>query len=300
MSRNPLAEVFGYPVSSFSTEAINHRNGRLCPFHNSAGLNCTKNSAIDPLGVCTVHDGSELAITCPVRFRQDQVIISDAAKFFFPNAKYYVALTEVRMDDKYGKSAGNIDIVLTELDEQGNIVDFGAIEVQAVYISGNVSKAFKHYIADPEARYGMEWPANGYPKPDYLSSSRKRLAPQLIYKGGILHHWHKKMAVVVQKPFFDRLPVMPTTEVVQADIAWMVYDLGLDSISQRYKLEKVSTHYTDFDIALNAITNAEPGNVDDFIGYLQTRIRRGRMAGLPLASEIEPTLEPPVDPDNVM
>ena len=37
------------------------------------------------------------------------------------------------------------------------------------------------------AEDNMDWSSqHNYPNPDYLSSSRKRLAPQLIYKGGIL------------------------------------------------------------------------------------------------------------------
>jgi len=37
-----------------------------------------------------------------------------------------------------------------------------------------------------------------YPGPDYLSSSRKRLARELIYKGGIFQAWGKKMAVSIE------------------------------------------------------------------------------------------------------
>ena len=118
MPKNPLVEVFGYPVDNLSPEADAHRVGRLCPFHNSSGLNCTKNSATDPLGVCTVADGAKVAITCPIRLRQDFLVISDAARFFFPGNTAYLALTEVRLNDKYGKSAGNIDIVIAALDEQ--------------------------------------------------------------------------------------------------------------------------------------------------------------------------------------
>jgi DNA adenine methylase len=35
--------------------------------------------------------------------------------------------------------------VLVAYNEQGNILDFGALEVQAVYISGNIRKAFDFY-----------------------------------------------------------------------------------------------------------------------------------------------------------
>jgi hypothetical protein len=43
------------------------------------------------------------------------------------------------------------------------------LEVQAVYVSGNVKKPFKQYMSDPKQYAEMEWPSSGYPKPDYLS-----------------------------------------------------------------------------------------------------------------------------------
>ena len=47
-------------------------------------------------------------------------------------------MTEVRLNDANGKSAGNIDVVPVSYDNDGKVLDFGALEVQAVYISGNV------------------------------------------------------------------------------------------------------------------------------------------------------------------
>jgi hypothetical protein len=180
MPKNPLAEVFGYPLDNMTQDAINHRRGRLCPFHNSSGINCTKSSATDPIGVCTIFDGSKVVATCPVRFREDFQIVSDAADFFFAGSNY-VAVTEARLKDLHGKSAGNIDIVITAIDKKGEITDFGAIEVQAVYITGNVRNVLEKYMESPKKNQDMMWPAKNYPSPDYLSSSRKRLAPQLIW-----------------------------------------------------------------------------------------------------------------------
>jgi hypothetical protein len=66
----------------------------------------------------------------------------------------------------------------------------------------------------------FEWPtAYNYPKPDYLSSSRKRLIPQMLYKGGILHSWKKKQTAALQRSFFETLPNLPTTSKSKADIA---------------------------------------------------------------------------------
>ena len=66
-------------------------------------------------------------ITCPIRLRQDFKIIADAVDFFFPGARY-VPLTELRLKDKNGKSAGNIEIVIAAVNDEDNIIDFGAVE----------------------------------------------------------------------------------------------------------------------------------------------------------------------------
>jgi hypothetical protein len=292
MPKNPLVEVFGYPVGNMSEEAARHRDGKLCPYHNSSGVNCTKNSAINPLGVCTVIDHNSVAIICPVRLRQDNLIISNAAQFFFPAGQNYRVLTEVRLHDKHGKSAGNIDMVLVALDEKNEIIDFGALEVQAVYISGNISRAFHKYMVAPVQNYDMEWPSKGYPKADYLSSSRKRLAPQLIYKGGILNAWDKKIAVAVHHSFFDRLPKLEEVDVSEAEIAWFIYDLVFDSVSDRFKLVRTDTRYTKFKTALDTITNADPGDLSKFITYLRGRIQKAKLMGVPPETELPPTVAP--------
>lgn len=289
MLKNPLAEVFGYPVDNMTQDANNHRRGRLCPFHNSSGINCTKSSATNPIGVCTIFDGKKIVSTCPVRFREDFQIVSDAADFFFP-ASNYVAVTEARLKDMYGKSAGNIDIIIASLDKKGQIVDFGAVEVQAVYITGNVRNVFEKYMDNPKKNHDMEWPAKNYPSPDYLSSSRKRLAPQLIYKGGILHKWGRKMAVVVDENFFSQLPELEAVDKESADIAWMVY--GFQKKGDRYSLRRKEIRYTQFENSLATITTPQVGNVDNFVEYLKDRIAKGKTMGIPTPSGISPDVEP--------
>lgn len=289
MPKNPLAEVFGYPVDNMTLDANNHRRGRLCPFHNSSGINCTKSSATNPIGVCTIIDGSKIVSTCPVRFREDFQIVSDAADFFFAGSNY-VAVTEARLKDLHGKSAGNIDIVITAINKKGEITDFGAVEVQAVYITGNVRNVFEKYMENPNNNQDMTWPAKNYPSPDYLSSSRKRLAPQLIYKGGILHKWGRKMAVVVDENFFAQLPELEEVDKEYADIAWMVY--GFQKKGERYSLQKKRIRYTRFENALATITTPQVGNASDFVEYLKERIAKGKTMGVPASSGIAPDVEP--------
>ena len=272
MPKQPLAEVFGYPIDNQTPEAIRHREKRLCPFNNKVP-NCTKDKANNPLGVCSVYEANTVAITCPVRFRQDWLIADDASTFFFPTDTKWTSLVEVRLNDKYGKSAGNIDVVMVSYDDKGKITDFGSVEVQAVYISGNVRAPFEYYMQNPADRFNMDWTGKPhYPRPDYLSSSRKRLAPQLLFKGGILHAWKKKQAVVIHSGFFNTLPELTRVSPAEADLAWLVYDLNHDDRLNLYRLIKSETVYTKFEPSMRKITTAEPGSVDDFIGYLQSKL----------------------------
>ena len=272
----PLAEVFGHLTTDHSEKADRYRSHRLCPFNNKVP-NCTKDKAKDPLGVCSIYHENQPVITCPIRFREDWIITDDAASFFFQEATTWSSLTEVRLNDSHGKSAGNIDIVLVAYDKNGKIYDFGALEIQAVYISGNVRDPFEYFMKDPKSRASMDWSKEpNYPRPDYLSSSRKRLAPQLLFKGGILHSWKKKTAVALNKSFFGTLPRLKKVPKSDADIAWLIYDLELikekGRTPGRYCLKKVDEIFTEFESALVSITTASPGKVEDFIKLLQEKL----------------------------
>ena len=163
------------------------------------------------------------------------------------------------------------------IDSNGKVYDFGALEIQAVYISGNVREPFEHYMKDPRGRASMDWSKEpNYPRPDYLSSSRKRLAPQLLFKGGILHSWKKKIAVALNKSFFATLPALKTVSKADADIAWLIYDLELikekDRGPGRYALKKVDEVFTEFEPALLSITTSSPGDIRDFMKLLQEKL----------------------------
>jgi hypothetical protein len=274
--KNPLAEVFGFPINNLNKEASRYRKNKLCPYNNKVP-SCTKDKANDPLGVCSVFDKESIAITCPVRFRQDWLIAEDASNFFFPPNSTWTSLTEVRLSDVNGQSAGNIDIVLVSYDNNGKITDFGSLEIQGVYISGNARRPFEQYIANPSKNANFDWSnEKNYPRPDYLSSSRKRLAPQLIYKGGIFKHWNKKMAVALDNSFFKTLPELPEIEEAKADIAWFIYDLIYDQSKKVFNLKKINVKYTNFKNTLDIITMPSPGKIKDFITILQDKLDEKR------------------------
>lgn len=275
-SGQPLAEVFGHLTTDYTEKAHRYRSRRLCPFNNKVP-NCTKDKAKNPLGVCSIYHENRPVITCPIRFREDWIVADDAASFFFKEGATWSSLIEVRLNDSHGKSAGNIDVVIVAYDDNGKVYDFGALEIQSVYISGNVREPFEYFMKDPRDRGAMDWSKEpNYPRPDYLSSSRKRLAPQLLFKGGILYSWRKKVAVALNKSFFTTLPKLKRMPKSDADVAWLIYDLELTeekgSRSGRYRLKKVDEVFTGFEPALLSITTPSPGRANDFIKTLQEKL----------------------------
>jgi len=267
---NPLGEVFGFPIVNESERAERYRSKRLCPFHNRVP-NCTKSRADDPLGVCSVFHRGEAVITCPVRFREDWLIVNDASEFFFAPGTKWTSLGEVRLSDKNGGSIGNIDYVLVAYDDRGRVLDFASLEVQAVYISGNLGGAFKTYMEAPTPDFTWKG-ALYYPVPDYLSSSKKRLGPQLISKGGVMKLWGKKQAVAMQTTFYNTLPKLDEVAPTEADLAWFLYDLIFDETSQCMRLTCSRTVYTKYEDAMLRLNNNEPCEMDVFIERLQKKL----------------------------
>lgn len=268
--QHPLAEVFGFPITNLSPQAKRFRTNRLCPFNNKVP-SCTKDKAKNPLGVCSIFDKDEIAITCPIRFREDWVIIENAARFLFPKNAQWTTLQEIRLNDANGRAAGNIDFVLIQYDQNNKIIDFGALEVQAVYISGNIRQPFEQFYINRDTLSIFEWNST-HVRADYLSSSRKRLVPQLLYKGSIIKAWNKKQVVVIQKPFFDTLPKLPEVEEENADMAWQIYDLKYSSENNKYQLFLDRIIFTEFSPSIDKITTPEPGSMEFFIDTLQNKL----------------------------
>jgi hypothetical protein len=266
----PLAEVFGFPINNQTERAIRYRENKLCPFNNIVS-NCTKNSIEFPLGVCSLYHKDKPVIICPIRFREDWKIISDAAAFIFEDKTTWTHVGEVRLKDKFGKSAGNIDYVLVAYDDKGRVLDFGSLEVQSVYISGNLTGPFSSYLEEPTADFCWTQ-AFKYPKPDYLSSSRKRLVPQIIAKGSILKQWNKKQAVAMQTSFYNTLPPLPEVDKADADFAFFLYDLVLIKKQKRLEIKLSRVVYTRFTSALEQIAKFEAGSIHEFTQLLQKKL----------------------------
>ncbi len=271
----PLGEVFGFPLDNETERALRYRTNKLCPYNNVVS-NCTKNSIEFPLGVCSLIHKNKQVIICPVRFREDWTIISDAAVFIFDSKATWTHVGEVKLIDKHGKSAGNIDYVLVSYDDKGRVIDFGSLEVQSVYISGNLTSPFTAYLEEPSPSFSWTQ-AFKYPKPDYLSSSRKRLIPQIIAKGSILKQWNKKQVVALQTTFYNTLPTLPEFDKSESDFAFFLYDLVPDTKNKTLSLKLQRIIYTKFANALEQIAKFEGGSISQFTEILQKKLDAKRV-----------------------
>lgn len=281
MPRQPLCEVFGFPIANFSSEAARHRQGKLCPYHNIVPR-CTKASVEDPLGVCSIYSQNAPIIICPVRFRQeiahdgqpDESIYTLAKEFLLPAATSWDYVTEATLQDGDGKSIGDIDVVLVEYNQDHKVTDFGVLEIQSVYISGNVRRSFVDYQTALAQGKPFSWAGPHYPRPDWLSSI-KRLVRQLTVKGFIFNAWKKRMAVVCQRQFFDQIgfldnpPIIPQDE---ADLAWFLYDLIPDPQTGLFKLQLEKTIYMTFRFAMDRLSSLKVGDISQFTAVLDRKL----------------------------
>ena len=249
---NPLAEVFGFPIVNESEPAKLNRNQRLCPFNNVASK-CTKTRADDPLGVCSVYDRGKPVITCPVRFTEDWLFVVDAPDFFFkPDARYRL-LRNVRLK-RNGGLVGNIDNMIILFDDEGEVLDCVSLEIQAVFISGDLYGPFRAYLENPTSKF--DWGGvSDYPSPDYFLSLRKQLVRQVTsihsaFKGRI------KRAIAIQTYLFEQLPDFPEVSKEEANLSWFLYDLVEDKNKKVFRLK------------LNRIVNCLLSN-SDFVELAQ-------------------------------
>lgn len=151
---------------------------------------------------------------CPSRFWDGneafrwigETILGTASPIVVREVAFLSALTDVpdelEGEGEEGAAVGRIDLVLVDPDDHR---DWCALEIQAVYFSGkSMASHLKQYTT---TNMVPVFPDKAR-RPDYRSSGPKRLMPQLQTKVPTLRRWGKKMAVLVDKPFFSSLGKM--------------------------------------------------------------------------------------------
>ncbi len=271
-----VTEVFGYSVEDNSPEAIASRTEKKCPFQ-PAGTRCTKVKKSEPLGVCMFGDSHLGTPVCPVRFNQKDKIFVDVAKAAFGSGRKIAVRPELRILRKEnGKKAGKVDYIIAALDEQGKPTDFCALEVQAVYVSGNsYYPMFREFLATgipPREQRGMDW-----------LSSRKRLIYQLNLKVPVFRRWGKKFFVAVDKQFFNALPTMRrVTDIENSEVTWVVYDFKRRDEGARFSISPPEFYCTEWNDVEVALREGAPPSKQDILEDVYAAMKRKKSPILPI------------------
>lgn len=204
-----ILELFGYAPDDCSVVASAARKQQTCPM--IGGL-CSKEigSAENRIrsGVCTIADrDGEPVVICPIRLYADQyTLLTTVAKLAFKvdsimlvdGRKATTASTskESQLVAVFGKGWGGelkvpgrpvsgrkgsgffVDWILARLDENNNLMEFAALEVQTMDTIGSY-RMEREAILNGLPHFGRSAGPN-------WENVNKRILPQLIYKGHLL------------------------------------------------------------------------------------------------------------------
>jgi Restriction endonuclease NotI len=255
-----------------------------CPFKtDTAHPVCTKKGGVCSLRlytdvqgqIATVHGPrGQIRALCPSRFHQQDVVFKHIGKNILSDDRPFqvgeVGFLEStgNLDSASGEDVGRIDMILVKSNAPpDHPMEWIAVEIQAVYFSGREMKIEFENLARNAGRATM--PLEGR-RPDYRSSGPKRLMPQLQIKVPTLRRWGKKMAVVVDEPFFSSMGEMQQArDVSNADIVWILVDFVPAERENVLELVVVKEIYTTLEHAIDGLTGGLPVTLDEF----QRRIR---------------------------
>jgi hypothetical protein len=189
----------------------------------------------------------------------------DAARIAFGKGVKCVAVPEVRvlevLRDGKRKKIGKVDFLLTHIAE-GEAVDFAALEVQAVYISGKtIRPAFDHYIRTGELA------GDGKRRPDFRSSAQKRLMPQLALKVPIFRRWGKRFFVATDSTFFSELPSMNPQSSGNSEVTWLSYGFERQ-LEGGYRMQPPTVIHTLWDDVETALREGKAPEKSELLAQL--------------------------------
>jgi hypothetical protein len=257
------------------------RTAQPCPFQaRKVGAMCTKDGGICSLrayshashpdngrsmGVPIEGKAGDYRATCPYRFHEALDVFQWVGETLLndPNPRLvgevgFLEAGATTDNEAGGDDVGRIDMVLVSNKTQvGAPIAWAALEIQAVYFSGNAMtgefQAFSESAVD-----WVIFPA-GRRRPDYRSCGPKRLMPQLQIKVPTLRRWGKKMAVVVDRAFFDSIGEMDdVTDISNADIAWFIVRFEEVPGSKHTRIVRDEVRYTTLERSVEGLTGGKP------------------------------------------
>ncbi len=209
-----------------------------CPFKYNRGV-CSKKGGVCSIQQYEATDSRRIgtatsgpAVTCPQRFEEGNVLLKWLADIMSFDLGRVLIAREVPFmkSESTGRPAGKIDWVLAQ--ENRGSLRWCALEIQAVYFSGK-GMASDFMALQNDSNSAPPFPSQ-VRRPDWRSSSAKRLMPQLQVKVPTLRRWGAKMAVAVDEQFFRAIGGQsehPSQDLDNGDIVWMVPHLAQDGNS---------------------------------------------------------------------
>lgn len=250
------------------------------------------------MGVPIEGPQGELRATCPYRFHEAKTafnwvgeeVLGDSTPYLVGEVGFLEAGSTTDADG--GDDVGRIDMILVKSGSPPeHPMEWAALEIQAVYFSGQAMRGEFEAFADPSVDWVI-FPA-AKRRPDYRSSGPKRLMPQLQIKIPTLRRWGKKMAVVVDRAFFDSIGDMDNVaHISNADIAWFVVKFEAVDGTTQMRMVKDEVRYTTLERSVEGLTGGTPVTLPIF----QARIAE-KVAHPAPSHRIGPTVLPNSDTD---
>lgn len=291
VTRYGAGEIYGFDLAALTPERIRElslakNRDMLCPFKpQEAGKTepkCSKKGGVCSLRQFVEDDSGVVSaagkpvITCPQRFLQQKLIfewvgetlLGSPTPMVISELPFLMGAVEAVQEE--GEAVGKIDKVLVNAEAQ--TLKWCALEMQAVYFSG---KAMENDFV-----LMRSWTGPGLPfpqvqrRPDFRSSGPKRLMPQLQIKVPTISRWGKKMAVVVDKGFWESLSEMrEVKDLSNAEIAWFVVSFS-DSVGGHFSLQRHAVHFTTLSNAVEGLTGGTPMSLENFENEIRARMRQ--------------------------
>ena len=265
----------------------------ICPFRGclEEKIPCIKRGGVCSIRLYEQHGNTgpvfvpsgqtgNLVTICPYRFEQDGTILKWVGETLLgdpcPLVAEQVGFLERADRNSSEKRSGSgpkfvvrIDKVLVHPTREP--VHWCALEIQAVYFSGRtMAREFDMLRRISSER--LPFPATNH-RPDFRSSGPKRLMPQLQIKVPTLSRWGKKMAVVVDRSFFDALGKMDDVkDVPSCDIAWFV--LKFDEHEGEAVLTPDFVRLTTLARAVEGLTGGDPVTLEVFEARIREKLHR--------------------------
>ena len=261
---------------------------KVCPFKGQEpGALCTKDGGVCSLRLYEIKNGQttpvsgdrgEFRALCPSRFHEDLKIFKWVGKTILgdptPKLAGEVGFLESSetVDSDEGADVGRIDMVLiNSTATSATTMNWCALEIQAVYFSGKEMAGEFKAIAQAESG-SLLFPVENR-RPDYRSSGPKRLMPQLQIKVPTLRRWGKKMAVVIDRAFFDSIGQMDNVkDPSNSDIAWFIVRFQESEDGKRASLITDEIRYTTLERAVEGLTGGTPIPLHDFESRIWTKL----------------------------